>query len=41
LHEEFDRLLVVDDCKRVSPVRTPQAAVEAPGVVNRLAEGGP
>src|SRR5262245_45014209 len=32
LNEGLHRLLIVDDCERASPIRAPQAAVEAPGV---------
>src|SRR5262245_10543157 len=32
LKEGLDGLLVVDDCERACPVRTPQAAVETPGI---------
>src|SRR5262245_36675293 len=32
LEEGLDALLVVDDCERARPVRTPQAAIETPGI---------
>src|SRR5205814_1458588 len=36
LQERFDRLLVVDDCERARPIRTPEAALEPPGVEHAL-----
>src|SRR6266850_7852728 len=40
LAEGLDRLFVVDDCEGASPVGTPQAAFETPGI-EHAGEGAP